>query len=680
MAGKAFSPSIFLVGAEGSIVKTKKGRLLRKTHWAIFFCAVLALTFLVYTPGLRGGYLFDDEPNLFSMGAHGGVASWEAFRAFVFQGHSGPLGRPLALASFLLDANTWPSEPLPFKLTNLWIHLLTGVVLCWATLNLLRLYGVSERHACWGAVLNMAFWLLHPFMVSTTLYVVQRMAQLAALFMFAGLAGYLHGRLLLQRNRCGAAYGWMSASLILGTALAVLSKENGALLPLLAWVAEACRPRVAGGDDDASSQPDWRWRALFFWAPTAAIVGFLTLRINLSPDAWPTRSFNQIERVLTEPRILWEYLYQLYIPRIEGRGLFQDGYPFSTGLLQPTSTLLSLLGLMALLGVAIWIRRKSQWGAYGALALLFFLVAHLLESTVVGLELYFEHRNYVAAAFLFLPPAMGLLWLAEKRGAMLAAGAALLILVILSLLTWQRAKLWSNTEILQNYWAVSTPESPRAQNRLSVHLFAVGQTDEAFALLESAMQRLPHSSLVSMQWLLHKVMRQQATAADFERVRKLLPQQRFDAQTLMGMRTIVEVLLESPDHAASRRHALGLLDEMQSIPRYRAAPLFNKVAPYLRGLLFMAADEPDAAMPNLKLAMQRFNDIDLSLSTVANMANSGYVSHALVLLDEAQQVLRQQPAGTLVRTRDAYDLEILRIRGVLQHALETPKGTPHGGH
>ncbi|MFD1891920.1 hypothetical protein [Ottowia beijingensis] len=171
---------------------------------------------------------------------------------------------------------------------------------------------------------------------------------------------------------------------------------------------------------------------------------------------------------------------------------------------------------------------------------------------------------------------------------------------------------------------------------------------------------------------------QQATEADFERVRRLLPQQRFDAQTLLGVRTIVAVQLESPDFAASRRHTLGLLDEMRAIPRFRAAHLFNRVEPYLRGLLLMAEGEPDAAMPHLKVSMQRFNDIDNALSTVANMANSGYVSHALLLLDEAQQVLDRQPDVQLVRSRGAYEMEVQRARGELQQALKTQEGTPHG--
>jgi len=643
------------------------------------FGAVLVAAFLVYAPGLHGGFLFDDEPNLAPMG-QGGIASWEAFKAFVLGGHAGPLGRPIALASFLLDANAWPSDPYAFKRTNLWLHLLTGVLLCWATLNLLRLYWVAESQARWGAVLNMALWLLHPYMVSTTLYVVQRMAQLAALFMFAGLAGYMHGRLLLERGHSKAAYGWMSTSLVVGTALAVLSKENGVLLPLLAWVIEACRPcgqsAPASAGLTSSPQPDWRWKALFFWAPAAVIAVMLGRCINFSPDAWPTRAFDQVERLLTEPRILWEYLYQLYVPRVEGLGLFQDGYAFSTGLLQPMTTLSSLLGILALLGLALWARRKDWGGTYVALALLFFFVAHLLESTVVGLELYFEHRNYVAAAFLFLPLVMGLLWVARKRSVMVAGVAVLVIMAMLSLLTWQRAKLWSDTLVLQNYWAITTPNSARAQNHLAIQLFDADRADEGLALLESAIQRLPQSSLLTMQWLQHKVRRQQATREDFDHVRQLLPNQRFDPQTLMGIRMIVEVLLASPEQAENRLYAIGLLDEMQAIPRFRRAPLFDRVEPYLRGLLLMAAGDAQGATLHLTTAMRKFNDIDLSLSTVANMANSGHLKHALVLLGEAQALYQRQPAKTLKHPKAVYDREIDRFGNMLVQAIQTQKERP----
>src|SRR5690554_6224136 len=118
---------------------------------AVLLFAFLVLTLAIYWPGIFGGFLFDDHPNLDAMGHLGGVSNRETFQAFVFSGWSGPTGRPISLASFLLDDNTWPSHAPWFKQTNLLIHILCGLLLCWATLLLVRnLKTVSEigRASC----------------------------------------------------------------------------------------------------------------------------------------------------------------------------------------------------------------------------------------------------------------------------------------------------------------------------------------------------------------------------------------------------------------------------------------------------------------------------------------------------------------------------------------------------
>src|SRR5690554_3480367 len=108
--------------------------------------SISLICYLLVVNGTNGGFLFDDYPNLETLGSMGGVTNWETFYAFVFSGWSGPTGRPLSLASFLLDDNTWPSYAPWFKHTNLLIHILCGLLLCWATLLLMRnLKLVNER-------------------------------------------------------------------------------------------------------------------------------------------------------------------------------------------------------------------------------------------------------------------------------------------------------------------------------------------------------------------------------------------------------------------------------------------------------------------------------------------------------------------------------------------------------
>ncbi len=642
---------------------------------AIALAVLFILCLGVYWPGLAGGFIFDDFPNLSSLGAFGGVKDFETFKSFVLDGFAGPLGRPISLASFVLDGTNWPTDPYPFKRTNLLIHLFSGFALFCASLNLLKFYGAKSKAAIWVAVLNTAFWLLHPYMVSSTLYVVQRMAQLAALFVFVGLAGYLQGRLQLGHKPL-AAYLWMSASVGLGTLLAAFSKENGILLPLFVLVVEFCRPKEAMVDGQMSvhsTKPGWRWCAIFIWLPIAAIFWQLAKEVNFSPNNWPTRPFNQVERLLTEPRIIWEYLYHLYIPRIEGRGLFQDAFTISKDIFSPWTTLPSILGVFGLLVFGFWARNRGLLGAYTALAIFFFFSAHLVESTVVGLELYFEHRNYVAAAFLFLPIAVGIVYITERRSQFIGVSTASFLILMLCGLTWQRSMLWADTEGLQTYWAVASPNSARAQNHLAGQLINQGRGEEAAEFLQKASARLPDSSLLTMQFLITKIQLGTVTDADFSHAFESLPKQQFDAQALVGLRKLVEMLTAQQGEVHHKEQALALLDEMRTLPQYKNISVFQRMEPYLRGLLLLSLGQPVEASAQMRQVMKVYRETDAALSVVADVARAGYYQSALNLLVQAKEVFAQQSDKTLKRSRSVYEQEFVRMEGLLREGAAKEK-------
>ncbi|MBL4833802.1 MAG: tetratricopeptide repeat protein [Pseudomonas sp.] len=615
---------------------------------------VLCTVAAAYFGGLQGGFLFDDFPNLEALGALDGVVDWETFRAFVFSGWSGPTGRPISLASFLLDDNAWPSHAPLFKKSNLLFHLLCGLLLCWATLLLLRnLKTVNEQQAQWVAVLTCALWLLHPYMVSTTLYVVQRMAQLATLFSLAGIILYLYARLQLPEHP-SRAYILMVLALGGGTILATFSKENGALLPLLILVIEFCLPRTG--------KPAWQWRAVFLWLPSIAIAILLARYITFADNPWPNRNFNMIERLLTEARIVCEYLFHLFVPRIEGDGLYQDGYVISKSMFNPLGTFFSLIALLSMFVGAFLIRKKTP---IITLAILFFFAAHVMESTVVGLELYFEHRNYLAALFLFLPVAYYCVTL--SRHFTLLPVLAILVLVILSSMTWLRAGLWGNSDNLELHWVQSATESPRAINSLAAFYMNNGDYNKANDYLEAEIERLPDSSLLTIRLLLQKVYVGKAVEQDFILAGERLKHQQFDAQTVKGARTIVETVVANNTREYTR-YALNLLDDMDSSPVYNQFPLFVRLVAYLRAQLHLHLDEPGVAYEYYSLAMSRYGETDAALMMVAEMASADHPVEALALLEQATEVLARQESRKLKRSRRSYEKDIAYLKNVLKKA------------
>lgn len=627
------------------------------------FLLVILVTCLVYWPGLQGGFLFDDMPNLEAMGYLGGVTNWETFRAFVFSGWSGPTGRPASLVSFLLDDNTWPSYAPWFKQTNLLIHILCGLLLCWATLLLARnLKAVTEQQAQWIAVLTCTLWMLHPYMVSTTLYVVQRMAQLATLFGLAGITLYLHARLRLMQTP-KRSYFWMVFAIGVGTVLATFSKENGALLPLLILCIEYCLPK--------EGKPAWQWRAVFLWLPSIALCMLLARYVTFADNPWPNRNFNMIERLLTEARIVSEYLFHLFVPRIEGNGLYQDGYVISRGLSQPWTTPLAIVFLSCLLGFAFWVRHKAP---VITLAVLFFFAAHLMESTIVGLELYFEHRNYQATLFLFLPLAWYCVVLTPRYK--LLPVIAGMVLAVISSMTWLRASLWSDNDRLELHWVQSATNSPRAINSMAAFYVNQGEYDKANTYLEEQSQRLEKSSLLTARLLLQKVFTGIATEQDFIDAGERLRHQEFDAQTVKGIRTIVETVIKSRniDYA---NYSLALLNVMGSSPIYNQFPLFIRLQHYLYGQLYLYLHQPEKMLSEYSQAISRYNETDAALAMVAEVATAGYVVEALQLLQQAEQVFINQHDRKLKRSRASYQEDINHLYSVLNEAVaQSQQETP----
>jgi uncharacterized membrane protein len=113
--------------------------------------------------------------------------------------------------------------------------------------------------------------------------------------------------------------------------------------------------------------------------------------------------------MLTEPRIVLFYLSQIFYP-VPGRLSIVHDVQLSRSLLEPWTTLPAILVVLGLIGFGIWQLRKRPMLSF---AVLFFFLNHTVESSIIGLELIYEHRNYLPSLFLFAPVAMGLQYLVD---------------------------------------------------------------------------------------------------------------------------------------------------------------------------------------------------------------------------------------------------------------------------
>ncbi len=599
---------------------------------------VLLITACIYLPGLNGGFLFDDLPNLGDMSRYSDIHSWQNAKEFIFNGFSGPTGRPISLATFWLTASSWvEGNAFPFKIINLLIHLLCGLLLFFVIKLLLKEYKYQQQKSAWVALFATSIWLLHPMFVSTTLYVVQRMTQLSLLFSLLGILSYLYARSLLVLRPI-KAYLWMTISIGVGTILATFSKENGALLPLLILVIEFCNP-------EKKHKPLWQWRLVCLWFPSILITYIILKEINFSANPWPSRNFNQLERLMSEARIITNYLFRLYIPQIEGQGLYQDGYQVSRSLLNPISTLYSIIFLSLLFISALIFRTK--YPLY-ALAVLFFFAAHLMESTLLGLELYFEHRNYAAAIFIFLPIAAGLCWLSEKIQQKLVVVISCFIIAIFALMTLQRADLWSDTQRLKLYWAQQNPDSPRAQVDYARYLLMNNKNDEANNLIQYTLERRPDSSLLTVRLIRQKLDTEQLKPEDFDWMKSTIAHQRPEPQAALDLRYLVEQI--RADEQRLKFYSGPMIEVLHTMSYHPATRWNDKnwqgLFLYLEGKLYLANHDYQKGYNAFLKSLAIYNNAETAIAMTMEFTQVDNHAMAYTFLHEVKEKYISQALKT----------------------------------
>jgi tetratricopeptide (TPR) repeat protein len=602
------------------------------------------LVVLAYWPGLHGGFLFDDFANLTALASPGQVDNWPAFWRYITSGTADPTGRPLTLLTFLIDARNWPADPFPFKRTNLIMHLINGALLYALLIRLSRWLASDAARCRTAALLGAALWLLHPLLVSTTLYIVQREAMLPATCVLAGLLIWLHGRELLVTGHLSPGLIWSVLGLGGFTVLGVLSKANGVLLPCYALLIEVIllgsrRPVLPAREQRAHRLV----MCLFAIIPVIGICLYL-VRIGatgiLHGGNAGTRSWSYAQRLLTEPRVVMDYLSLIWLPRPFSSGLFNDQYVASISLIHPLSTLWALLAVVALVSGAWWLRRRyPAW----SLAVLFFFAGHLLESTSIPLELYFEHRNYVPALLMFWP--LGL-WLADTRKLKLPKQMLMIALPLgLALMTHARATVWGNVRTQALVWAQINPDSPRAQANAAQILMQSGQPKEAAQRLQALLATKPDESQLAFNLIGAHCLTGGITQADIDAARVAM---RSSANTgslfAHWFERTLPVAMTGSCPGLTPDVLLDLINAGLQNPSLSGAGRQQDLI-YLRGTLALARHQADKALLDFKRALDLQVRPALALKGAAALASAGYPKQGLHLLDHYEQLKeRTMPA------------------------------------
>ncbi|MEW5735546.1 MAG: tetratricopeptide repeat protein [Thermodesulfobacteriota bacterium] len=450
---------------------------------ALVLAFFLGASYLFYRPALDGPLVLDDGPAIADNPAMhivraDGAELWRAAR-------SGPNpARLLPNVSFALGYLRDGLSPGAFRTVNALLHGLCAAALFLLIVLTARTPAFRER----GFPNTLAFlaaclWFANPVQAQAVSYIVQRMTVMASLFYILSLSCYAAGR--LAQSRAGRTAGFSLCALL--GACALVSKENAVLLVFFLPAFEVFFFREPGL---AFLRRRWKIAALLVAAGALAglaYTGFDPLSYLAGP--YKVREFTMGERLLTQPRVIFFYLSLFFWP-LPSRLALDHGFTLSRGLFSPPDTFFAIAALAAFLLFALAGARRHRALSF---LILWYFGNLVIESSVLGLEMVFEHRAYLPsmAAAVFLVLAADRLTGGRKG---IAVPALLVICALFSWATVVRNKTWGDELRFYRHEVAASPEKARPHYLLSSALLRYGKKQEALAEARMAADLAPASS------------------------------------------------------------------------------------------------------------------------------------------------------------------------------------------
>ena len=564
--------------------------------------AVFILLFLLvvaaYSNGLKAAWHLDDYPNIVENSRlHITELSFDSIfkTLFASPGSGNGLSRALVWPTFALNWYFGKDDVTGFHAVNLIIHLLTAALLFLTILNLFKSPNLRGKYPGGEqaiALLAATLWAINPIQTQAVTYIVQRMALMAAMFYILGIYFYVKARtdpLAFQRilYYLGCFFSFVFAG---------GSKENAIMLPAALVLLEMVFFQ------NLNLQKTWR-TLLGVAVGIGLLVAILGTLFFLDGDplfflkGYAYRPFSLAERLMTEPRILIHYLSQIFYP-VPNRLSIQHDVVVSTSLWQPWTTLPSILMVLffILFGFS-----QIQKRPIVAFSIIFFFMNHLVESTIIPLELVFEHRNYLPSLFLFWPVSVGLCWLLDyyrqKNLSMYGIILSFSMLLIIGLAgsTYIRNMAWTTEPSLWQDAMKKAPGSSRPYFRLAAYYTKEGRLDESIALLKrgfSLSHQRPRSAQVLYYNNMGNTYRKKHEYDNATHYLKLALE--LEPQNKAVRENLALALFESQSWHEAAEHFDILLKKGYNNANYLK----------LKAFILIKQNKPEQAIPYLKLALR----------------------------------------------------------------------------
>jgi len=447
-----------------------------RNHLIAIF-AICVLSTIIYSNTLHSPFIFDDLGHI-PRNPFIRLTSLD-FQELYDAGFKGRASkRPVAAISFALNYYFGKYDVTGYHLVNITIHIINGILvyfLAVTTFSSIRLFSPqpmdhSTVQPFLMALFSALFFVAHPVQTQSVTYIVQRMNSMSTMFCFMSLFFYIRGRLSRIRWRQWSLFFACFVSWV----MALGSKEIALTLPFIVLLYEWYFLQ--------NLSTTWLKRNVkyfVFLIVISCLIAFIYLGGNPFDKIlafYEHLGFTIWERVLTQFRVIIFYISLLLYPHPTRLNLLHH-FTTSHSLVDPITTLLSLLIILCLMGLAIYLARRDRLISFG---ILWFFINLVVESSVIGLAMIYEHRLYLPMfGFALIVSYLVFHLLSNRRS--LAVVISAVITLSLGTAANLRNGVWQDDITFWSDVISKNPQSYGAHNNLGLTLIAKGRHKEGLS-------------------------------------------------------------------------------------------------------------------------------------------------------------------------------------------------------
>ncbi|MEO2014106.1 MAG: hypothetical protein ABGZ53_07010 [Fuerstiella sp.] len=442
------------------------GNSTRPRIW--IYALLFAIVASVYLPSVGSGFL-DDETVILFRTAPPATVSELVERSFAPHFPGLPYLRPVPHGSYLFQYMLDRNSPVPFHALN---AVLMGITVC-AGFAFLSLPGF--RISLLPAIIGSLLFAVHPAASSTVHPIVGRETLMVACFTITSVYAFARG-----------GDGWLTVSMIL-LALALLSKEQAVVIPILFLLADVC-----GISKDAPGRLLRKWIERY---RTPAIMLVIYLGLRWSQFSGTEYRFRMTENPIEVFRSIRFAIQTVFAPYVE--------LMYEPTVAAWVSTWRFIVGCVAvsLLISAVYRLRPTHtrsslfWGGWVLLCIA--PTANIIEQQAP-----YSERYVLLAVFAAIGLTAEVLSAVKSRSARLfLTMVAGILLVISGGITVGRGQYFATQMAFARQWAATNPQFAETQMSLGTEFYLSGQFKNAADCFRAGTAIESGSNSVCRNWL-----------------------------------------------------------------------------------------------------------------------------------------------------------------------------------